>query len=81
MILQRVTDCNITVNGQGDRDPDGGVDGGELQDLDCLVEGGGKGRAQNEVLQYEVDEDDEQEDQDVSGGKRQKVVIGGLLTP
>lgn len=37
MVAQRVANSNVTVNGEGHGDPDGGVDRRELQDLHCIV--------------------------------------------
>lgn len=37
MVAQRVANSDVTVNGERHRDPDGGVDGGELQNLHCVI--------------------------------------------
>lgn len=37
MVAQRVANSDVTINGQRHGDPDGGVDGGELQNLHCIV--------------------------------------------
>lgn len=37
MVAQRVADSDVTINGQWHGDPDGRVDGGELQNLHCIV--------------------------------------------
>jgi len=37
MVTKRVAHSDVTVNGERHGDPDGGVDGGELQDLYCVV--------------------------------------------
>lgn len=37
MVAQRVANSDVTVNGERHGDPDGGVDGGELQNLHCVV--------------------------------------------
>lgn len=37
MVTQRVANSDVTINGQRHGDPDGGVDGGELQNLHCIV--------------------------------------------
>lgn len=38
VVAQRVANSNVAVNGERHGDPDGGVDGGELQDLHCTVQ-------------------------------------------
>lgn len=65
MVAQRMAHSDVAVDGQWHCDPDGGVDGGELQDLDGFVERVWQRCSQNEVLQKEVHEHDEQQDQDV----------------
>ncbi len=37
MVAQRVANSDVAVNGERHGDPDGGVDGGELQNLHCIV--------------------------------------------
>lgn len=37
MVAQRVANGDVTVDGERHGDPDGGVDGGELQNLHCIV--------------------------------------------
>lgn len=80
MVAQRVAHGDVAVDGERHGDPDGGVDGGELQDLHRAVQGRRQRRGQDEVLQDEVDEDDEEQDQDVGGRQGQEIVVGGLLT-
>lgn len=80
VVAQRVANSDVAVDGERHGDPDGGVDGGELQNLHRIVERRRQRRGQNEILQYEVDEDDEEQDEDVGGGQSQEIVVGGLLT-
>lgn len=80
VVTQRVANGDVAVNGERHGDPYGGVDGGELQNLHCIVERRRQRCGQNKILQYEVDEDDEEQDEDVGGGQSQEIVVGGLLT-
>lgn len=75
-----MADSNVAVNGERHRDPDGCVDGGELQNLHGAVYGRRKRLGQNKILQDEVDKNNEEQDKDVGGGQGQEIVVGGLLT-
>lgn len=65
VVAQRMANGDVAIHGQGHCDPDGGVDGGELQNLHGFVERVGQRRSENEVLQKEVHKYDQQQDQDV----------------
>lgn len=80
VVAQRVANSDVAVNGERYGDPDGGVDGGELQHLHGVIYGRWQRHGQNKILQYEVDENNEEQDEDVGGCQCQEIVVGGLLT-
>lgn len=80
MVAQRVANSNVAVDGERDRDPDGSMDRGELQDLHCIIQRRRQRCGQNKILQNEVNKNNEEQDKDVGSCQSQEIVVGGLLT-
>lgn len=80
MIAKWVANSDVAVDSERHCYPDGGVDRGELQNLQCVVYGRRKEGSQDEILQDEINKHNEEENKDVSSSQSQEIVVGGLLT-